>query len=179
MFCETRSLHSSWRENRCRCGPNWPKIQDPGGADIPHGACLILKTPKKLAMERLLIHSHVMKVRTAVTISARKDEKSTVDSTWRCNMLACNTKKNGRSQSCLWLQAALERIMWGTGIYDLNLSPTLKSTVLLIFGSHRKLSKLRYREICSEESNGWSHTAKPWYQFHLKSRSHDGCPWDW
>jgi len=93
MFCETRSLHSSWRENRCRCGPNWPKIQDPGGADIPHGACLILKTPKKLAMERLLIHSHVMKVRTAVTISARKDEKSTVDSTWRCNMLACNTKK--------------------------------------------------------------------------------------
>ena len=118
MFCKTRSLHSSWKENRCRCGPNWPKIQDPGGADIPHGACLILKTPKKLAMERLLIHSHVMKVRTAVTISARKDEKSTVDSTWRCNMLACNTKKNRRSQSCLWLQAgALERIMWGTGTY--------------------------------------------------------------
>jgi hypothetical protein len=45
------------------------------------GACLILKTPAKLAKERLLIQSHVMKVRTAVTISARKAEQSTDDNT--------------------------------------------------------------------------------------------------
>lgn len=123
-----------------------------------------MKTPAKLAKERLLIQSHVMKVRAAVTISARKAEQSTDDNT---------SQQFELGQSIRIYNVTLQKKSGSHSACDESrTSKMLRYSPLFLISFLSVPWERPESEVCPEcpcckvrrkEKNGGSHATEPWH----------------